>query len=286
MSAVALALVLAAAIAHAAWNLFAKRVGGGSAFLWLFTILSAIIYAPLAVTWLVIQRPAFSREAILFIGGSGALHLGYFSLLQRGYRTGDLSLVYPLARGTGPVLATIAAILIFGERPAPIAVAGGVLIGAGVFVIASGPRQTADQGRGSAIGFALLTGLLIAAYTLWDAHAVGALDVPPVLMYWGTSIVMTLLLTPVVLRQRAVVRRHWQQHRREAIGVAVLSPVSYILVLSALRLAPVSYVAPAREVSILFGAVIGSRWLAERDTPRRFAAASCMVAGIVALAIG
>jgi len=286
VSAVALALVLTAAIAHAGWNLIAKQVGGGVAFLWLFTILSTLIYAPLASAVLVSQRPTFSGLAILFIVGSGVLHLLYFSLLQRGYRTGDLSLVYPLARGTGPVLATIAAILIFGERPAPVAVAGGLLIGLGVFVIASGPRRPTDQARTAAIGYALLTGVVIAAYTLWDTYAVTALDLPPLLMYWGTSIVLTLLLTPSALLRRPAVRHHWRRYRWPAIGVAVLSPLSYILVLTALRLAPVSYVAPAREISILFGAIIGSRWLAEGETPRRLAAVSCMLLGIAALAVG
>lgn len=114
------ALVLAAAVFHATWNLFAKRVEDrGAPFVWLFGALSAIIYAPLAVVVVLYERPHFGPAEILFMCGSGVLHLGYFLLLQRGYATGDLSLIYPLSRGTGPLLSTAAAIALLGERGLP-----------------------------------------------------------------------------------------------------------------------------------------------------------------------
>src|SRR5215211_1624421 len=118
MTLFALALVLAAAIFHATWNLLAKRVGDGAAvFVWLFGLCSLVIYAPLAVVVVLVVEPHLGPMQCLFMFGSGVLHLGYFVLLQRGYAVGDLSLVYPLARGTGPLLATAAAIVLFGERP-------------------------------------------------------------------------------------------------------------------------------------------------------------------------
>ena len=107
----ALALVLAAAVFHATWNLLAKRVGdGGAVFVWLFGLCSLVIYAPLAVVVVLVSEPQLGAVQFVFMFGSGVLHLGYFVLLQRGYAVGDLSLVYPLARGTGPLLATAAAI--------------------------------------------------------------------------------------------------------------------------------------------------------------------------------
>src|SRR5918992_6257053 len=122
MTLFALVLVLAAATFHATWNLLAKRVGeGGAVFVWLFGFLAALIYAPLAVVVVSLERPNFGPEVLVFMFGSGLLHLGYFVLLQRGYAVGDLSLVYPLARGTGPLLATAAAIVLFGERPGALA---------------------------------------------------------------------------------------------------------------------------------------------------------------------
>lgn len=286
MTGVALALVLAAAFLHATWNLLAKRSGGGAAFVWLFTGLAAVLYTPAAIGILVWSHPRVGVAELGFMAGSAVLHLAYFLLLQKGYSVGDLSLVYPLARGTGPTLSTAAAILFFGERPGLIALAGALLVSGGVFALASGPRRLQGPSTGAAVGYGLLTGLLIAAYTLWDKHAVSALFIPPLLLDWAANLGRAALLTPIALRRWEAVRAAWQAHRREAVGVAVLSSLAYILVLTALRVTPVSYVAPAREVSILIGTLMGARLLAEGDALRRLAAASALVLGVVALATG
>jgi drug/metabolite transporter (DMT)-like permease len=287
MTVFALVLVLAAATFHATWNLLAKRVGdGGAAFVWLFGFLGMLIYAPLAVVVVVLERPNFGPEAFVFMFGSGVLHLGYFVFLQRGYAVGDLSLVYPLARGTGPLLATAAAIVLLGERPGVIALLGIGLITIGVFLLTTEPGGARKAGWGTSVIYGLLTGAFIAAYTIWDKHAVSALLIPPLLQSWGTTMVTTGLLTPLAVRRRGKVLAMWRAHKIGALGVAVLSPLSYILVLTALVFTPVSYVAPAREISILIGAAMGAHLLAEGDVRRRLAAAGVMVLGIVALALG
>jgi len=99
-------------------------------------------------------------------------------------------------------------------------------------------------------------------------------------------VVRAVMLAPYALVHGRVAREEWRLHRRHALGIAVLSPISYILVLYALSVSPVSYVAPVREIGILLGAVMGSRWLAEGQAQRRLAAAAAMVAGVVALALG
>jgi drug/metabolite transporter (DMT)-like permease len=147
-------------------------------------------------------------------------------------------------------------------------------------------RAGAGGERGRAIGFALATGVAIAAYTLWDKRAVGPLGLSPVVYYWGANLAETALLSAFVAHRRAEVARTWRAHRRQALGVAVLSPLAYILVLFALAHAPVSYVAPARELSILVGAVAGTTVLAEGHARRRLLAAAAIFAGIVALALG
>ncbi|MDQ3045677.1 MAG: hypothetical protein M3R06_11105, partial [Chloroflexota bacterium] len=101
MSLFALTLVLTAAAVHATWNLLAKRVGGGSTFLWLFSALATLLYLPITLGVIIFTRPSLDEGDIAVIAGSGTLHLIYFLLLQRGYQHGDLSLVYPVARGTG-----------------------------------------------------------------------------------------------------------------------------------------------------------------------------------------
>jgi drug/metabolite transporter (DMT)-like permease len=287
MTVFALVLVLAAATFHATWNLLAKRVGdGGAIFVWLFGSLAMLIYAPLAVVVVLLERSHFGPEAFVFMFGSGVLHLGYFVFLQRGYAVGDLSLVYPLARGTGPLLATVAAVVLLGERPGVVALLGIGLIATGVFLLTAEPGSTRKAGWGTGVVYGLLTGAFIAAYTIWDKHAVSALLIPPLLQSWVTTMVTTGLLTPLALGRRGEVLAMWREHKIEALGVAVLSPLSYILVLTALVFTPVSYVAPAREISILIGAAMGARLLAEGDVRRRLAAAGVMVLGILALALG
>jgi drug/metabolite transporter (DMT)-like permease len=278
----ALTLVLGSALIHATWNLLAKRASGGAAFVWWFGVVEIVLYAPPVIVVLLRQRPTFDAIDLAFIAGSGLLHLGYFLSLQRGYRSGDLSLVYPLARGSGPVLAIVASVLWLGERPTTLALSGAALIVISAFVISGGRLA----GRRSALGFALLTGVFIASYTVWDGFAMRTLSLNPLLFMWGGEVVRALLLTPLALARRSEIGRVWREHRREVFGVALLSPLAYLLVLSALTFTPVSYVAPARELSILVGTLMGARLLAEGEVRRRLGAASTMVLGVVMLALG
>lgn len=286
MSGVALGLILVAAVFHATWNMMAKRAGGGAAFQWVFSAVAVVIYGPLAVVVLIVERPALGPMEFAFIGASGLLHLFYFGLLQRAYREGDMSLVYPLARGVGPLLSVVAAIGLLGERPSYVAVAGGMLVILSVFVLTSvgagGRRITA----GLAVVYGLLTGVCIACYTLTDKYAVSVLVVPPLLLDYGSGVIRTAALSPYALRHWETVKREWSVHRTEALTIGGLGPLAYILVLTAMKFTPVSYVAPAREVSILIGAVLGTKLLGEGHAAWRLTAAAGMVAGVVALAVG
>jgi drug/metabolite transporter (DMT)-like permease len=241
-----------------------------------------------AIPALIYMQPRLGLTEIILILGTAAIHIGYFLLLQQGYRAGDLSLVYPLARGTGPVLSTTAAILIFGERPGLIAIAGAALVAVGVFWLTGGSRLFKNFAAARwAIIYGLLTGLLIASYTLWDKQAVSTYGMTPLLLYFASMVVRaTVLSLLVALPQKDKARYEWRQHRKEAFWVGFLSPLSYFMVLTALVFTPVSYVAPAREISILIGTVMGARLLAEGEATRRIAAASAMVLGVIALALG
>ena len=291
MTLLALALVLAAGSFHATWNLLAKRASSGvsgPAFVWLCTALSTLIFAPVAAIVLS-ENPHVGTLGLLFMFGSGILHTGYFLSLQEGYRVGDLSMIYPLARGTGPLLASAAAIALFDERPGPLGAAGILLIVSGVFLLAwepdSGSRGSAKK-KWLGMAFGLLTGVFIASYTLWDKYAVSDLSLSPILYYWAFNSVEALLLTPLALRDKEKVRAAWRAHWLETLGVAVLSPLSYVLVLIALVFTPVSQVAPAREIGILIGTLMGGRLLAEGGLRQRLVASGLMVVGIAALAVG
>jgi drug/metabolite transporter (DMT)-like permease len=278
--------VLVAAGAHAGWNLLAKTSSGGAAFVWLGVVAGIVIWAPALVVALVVAPGDMGLEGVLFMAGSGVLHAIYFVLLQRGYRHGDLSLVYPLARGTGPLLATIAAIVFLDERPSALALAGAAIIVAAVLSLSRGGDEGHGSGARDAIPFALLTGVTIAGYTLWDKHAVGALALSPIVYLYGTQVANGLVLSPYVLSHRELLASTWREHRTQALGVGLLAPLAYVLVLFALARAPVSYVAPAREVSILIAAALGTTVLSEGNVRGRLAAAGAIVVGIAALALG
>lgn len=286
MTAFALSLVLAAAFVHASWNYFLKRSGGGTVFVWLFATLSALIYAPLAALVIWWQRPEFGWVHYGLMFASAALHTAYYLLLDRGYRSGDLSVVYPLARGTGPLITILCAVLLLEERPTAVAVAGALLIGGGAIALTGDPRKLRQSGNLHAVGFALLTGCMIASYTLVDKIAVAAWIIPPLVQDWAANLGRVLLMTPLALKLRGDIGPTWRRSKKEIVAVALLCPLSYILVLTAMVFTPVSYVAPAREVSILVAAMMGTQLLAEGDVTRRLAAAAAMVAGIICLAVG
>ena len=292
MNGTALALVLVAAVVHAAWNLSAKRVlGGGARFVFLYYTVSAIVFVPIVAVALVLedQRPQWTWLLAAVV--TAVFHVAYGVVLQRGYAVGDMSVVYPLARGTGPLLSVLAAVLLLGERPGPIGLLGAFLVVAGVLVISTGkpeahlvsPAHT--KARRAGVGYGLLTGVTIAAYTLWDAHSVTGLSVPPVIYFGSGCLVQSLLLVPYAMRDRAGTARLWRAHRRDVLTVALLSPLAYLLVLFAMRMAPVSLVAPARELSIVFGGVAAWLTFGEPNVIRRFVGSLVVLAGITAIAV-
>jgi drug/metabolite transporter (DMT)-like permease len=286
LSGFALSLVLAAAFIHASWNYVLKKSGGGIGFLWLSTVLTTVFYAPLVLAVALLQEFTPSASQLAIVAVSGLLHAAYFLLLDRGYRFGDLSVVYPLARATGPMITVLIAIVILGEHPSMLAIAGALLIGAGAFFLTGSPAKLLAAGAGRGVGFALLTGGVIAAYSVWDKQAVAVALIPPLIFDWLANLYRTFFLAPLALRKRDSMRAAWRDHRQALVAVALLSPLSYILVLTALVFTPVSYIAPAREVSILVAAVMGTQLLDEGDTARRLTAAAAMMLGVAALALG
>jgi drug/metabolite transporter (DMT)-like permease len=286
VSALSLSLVLAAAALHATWNLFAKKSSGGLEFVFLVGLVNLALYAPFVAAYWTWRHPVLPPAALAWIAGSGVLKTAYSLFLQRGYRTGEFSVIYPLARGSAPVLATLAALAFLGERPAPAALAGGLVVVAGIFFIAGGPALVRQDSRHQRIAvlYGLATGGFIAAYTVWDRHGVASLLVAPLLYDAGTTVTGVVLLAPFAARRWPGVAAQWRGHRLDAFMVAGLSSVSYILVLTALAVTPVGYVAPVREVSIVFGAFLGVRRLGEAKGRGRILAAAAIAAGILVMA--
>ena len=273
-------------------------MAGASSFVWLMSLSATVLYAPVVAASVLLSPPRLTPLDWVFMTGTGLLQVGYFLFLQSGYRLGDLSLVYPLGRGSGALLAALAGITLLGERPGTAGITGIVLVVLGVLVLGAPGRRagsppatqatpaTRAAPASRAVIFALVTGTFIASYTLWDKYAVSTLGVPPLLQGYASLPVMALVLAPSALRHRDRTTRVWHRYRRQVAGAAVLSPLAYILVLIAMSFTAVSAVAPAREVSVLAGVVLGRRLLGEGSLARRLAAAAAISAGIICIAVG
>lgn len=280
-------MVVTAALLHATWNYQLKKCGGG---LGVLTLSASVACVALCIpgVYLFAQGFTFTAASLAMCAGSGVLHIIYFLLLDRAYRSGgDLSVVYPLARATGPLLTIIAATLFFGERMTVLAAGGALLIGISALVLMGDPRKIFFTNAGAGIGFALLCGCMIAAYTVWDKQAIAIFLIPPIIFDWMANLFRVAMLVPYTrLKEPGAISKAWREHRRAAILIGLMSPLSYILVLYAMVTTPVSYVAPARELSILFAALLGAHVLKEGDVKRRTLAAVGMLLGISALAFG
>ena len=283
MSLIVVLLIATAAVAHAAWNIAIKRANtSGPAFIWLTFVVGFVVFAPFGIASIVGEGVDLARLAALALG-SGALQIGYFLLLQKAYAAADVSLVYPLARGSGPLLSVLAAILLFGERPGVTGIVGAIVVVAGVVVIGlAGGRATANR---AGVLYGLAVGVLIAGYTVWDTAAVTGGGMPVVALYWSSIVVQLALLAPAALRRRAVLVEAARIHWRTALVVGVLSPLAYMLILVAVQLAPLSIVAPAREVSVVLVGLAGWLLFREPHPLQRLLGAGIVLAGVALLAI-
>lgn len=295
MPASALALVLVAALLHALWNLIAKKSGGDHRFAFLTALGVTVLWAP-AAWWFgadELPRWGFAEWGVLL--ASALVHVAYYLTLLRGYREADLTVVYPVARGGAPLVTVLGAMLLLGERLSLVAGLGVLAVCGGVFLIAGGPslwrgaratRDAAHERVRVGLAWGSATGLLIAGYSVIDGYAVKVMALGPVLFDYLGNVLRVPLQAPLVWQARASLPAIWRAQWKAVLAVSVMGPLAYILVLYAVRMAPLSHVAPAREVSMLFAALIGGRLLGEADRGLRTAGAACIAAGVIALALG
>lgn len=290
MSLLAFALVVLAAVIHASWNLLAKRAAhAGPAFVLAYTAVACTVYLPW-VAWLVgAGQLPWSGTALACIAASGALHLAYNLWLQRGYQVADLSVVYPVARGTGPLLATLGAVVLLGERPGVARLVGLCAIVVGIVLITTQGRlsRLVDPAARSGVRWGASTGAAIAGYTVVDAYGVKAAGLHPVVLDWCSGMLRLALMLPWFMAHRRDALQRMRGHWGRAMLVGVLSPLSYILVLTALRLGtPLSVTAPAREMSMMVGALLGAWVLKESVGRGRLLGCVVMLVGVGLLAWG
>ena len=295
MSLQAFGLIILAGLIHAGWNIAAKRAGGDARFAFFTSILNMIVWAPLG-WWLGRDVvPLWGTKEWSIVALSGLLHVLYYVVLLRGYRKADLTVVYPLARGTGPLLSSMIAITFLGESLSSWGGLGIAAVVGGVFLIAGGPgmlRAAKDKDSTSrtrirkGMLYGVLTGVFIASYTVVDGYAVKVMLLSPILVDYMGNLVRIPLLAPVALRKPQELKALWKAQWKYALLVAVVSPIAYVLVLYAMQTAPMSHVAPAREVSMLFAALIGGHLLKEGDRKARILGAVLIAVGVTALGLG
>lgn len=273
-----LILVLLSAGLHANWNLIVKRQEDKLFSGWLTSLVPSVLLSPLL---LVTGLP--SSDVWPILGASGLIHIAYMIALVRAYTHGDLSVVYPVARGTAPLIVAACAPIFLGERLTPLAMAGIASVGGGItwLGVSAGRSVGAFQG----LVWALATAATIAAYSMLDK--VGVSRTHPlayVILLLGVN---GIGMAPYVLwkRDRRHLWRVWRETWPAALTGGLLSLVAYLLVLTAMRLTQVSYVAALREISVVFAAILGARLLGEPYGGRRLMASIVVAGGLFLLVL-
>ena len=279
-------LVTFAALAHATWNFLAKRAAHSKHLIWLSSVTEALVFSPFAIWVLKDAWPRLGLRAALFLLATGVLHVLYTESLLRGYRAGELTVVYPLARGTGPLLSFCGAVFFLHEHPSLLAGAGAILITFGILLASGGLGARRHKHSYAGVFWGVATGCTIACYTLVDGYSVKALLISPIIVEYAGNLFRAVILSRGAYLRRASLRLEYREYWEEASAIALLTPLGYIMVLFAMRLAPVSHVAPMREMSMLIGMYFGARFLNEGQFRRRLIGSACIAGGVAALAFG
>ena len=286
-------LVAGAAVLHVTWNVLLKTAGEPLQAAAIGLTAGAVIVCPIAViVWLADGRPEVPLQTLVLSVVSGVLEAAYFAFLASAYRRGDLSIVYPIARGSAPLLAVAIGVIVLGERLALVGSIGVAALLVGILALQRPWQYLRAAGRegGGAAGFALLTGVTIAAYSAVDSVAVkGTTPLTYAGLIWISGIAFVWAFYAVYRARRAGEAATWS---RSAIGRAAMGGVitlgAYLMILGAYRVAPLTAVAPLRESAIVLASGWGAFRLGEasdrREAYRRIGAAALVLLGAILLA--
>jgi len=288
MSGIALSIVLISAFLHAGWNYLLKKSERKIVFIWWFLLMSILLFLPMFLYYW--PKTSISVAGGLCIIATGLIHGVYFWCIGCAYQRGDLSLVYPLARGSGPLFIPVLAALLLNERIAFVGAIGIALIIGGIYCIhlRSFSRSTFMEPfralRGGASLWALFTGLATTAYSLVDKVGVG-LVYPPVYIYL-MFVITWLTITPwILIRERDRLLEEWRRHAGTIVIVGSLCFLTYLMILFALQMSKVSYVAAVREVSIVLSACYGIVLLGEKHGKQKLIGAVLITLGVVSIGL-
>ena len=289
MSLISLLLVLLSALAHSSWNMLLKKSDNKEIFVWWLLVTASFLLFPLGAV--LISQNNIDQQGWWLILGTVILHIFYFLFLGRSYIQGDLSLVYPLARGIGPMLTPFLAVVFLREQIHTLAITGALTIVLGIYLMfwwtnfARFARKPSEILKTPGIGYAILTGVIISMYSLVDKK--GVASVHPFLYMYLLTLGTAIGLTPYIL-----LRAGWKSAQLELkkslipiIIAGLLTYLAYGLVLTALSLSKVSYVAPTREIGIVIGVLMGVVILKENFTKEKIIGSLTIMVGVVAIAV-
>jgi drug/metabolite transporter (DMT)-like permease len=277
VSALALALVVGSAFFHATWNMYAKESEDKLLFLWWMLGAGALVFLPILIfgPW-----PSLPHEGWNYILASGAIHAFYYIFLAQAYERGDLSVVYPLARGSGALLVVVLAALIIGERLSSVGLVGIGSIVLGLLLLHRSPGEGLTLLRGAHVPRALCTGATIASYSIVDKLGVAVVHPLPFVVYFHLTSFVLLAPWILVSRGRGALG-DLRRYRGRVVMAGGFQNLAYGLVLAAMTLANVSYVVAAREVNVIFGAILGTWRLGEGRARQKLTASVLIAAGLI-----
>jgi len=278
----ALGLLLAAAMMHTTWNLLVKRAKEKQVFIWCSLIAGTIIFSPLLLT-----SPLFLVSTWPYLISSALVEVIYYITLIRAYENGDFSLVYPMARGAAPAFLLIWATFFLGERPRFFGLMGIALLVFGLIIVGGKTWWTLRKTSGfskSALALALGVACCISIYTAIDGAAVHHVSPLP---YTVLVIALAaLFITPAVVKRYGndAIADEWRANWLRITLVGLFTLLAYMLALKAYTIARVSYAGAVREISVVFAAFVGWRWLGESFGAIRLVGALFIFAGILVIA--
>ena len=273
-----LIIVLFAVCLHAAWNFAARKAEGDAAVVWLSLGLATLLSLPFAAA-LALSEGALLRS-VPFVLATGIVHAFYFGLLAHAYEGGEISTVYPVARGTGVAGTPLIAYWLIGEDISLTGVVAITAVVLGVALLAAGQLRRRRESRPFVV--ALLVGSSIIAYSVIDKTAVARIN--PVVYIWGMFALSTLFLTPyVLLRHPTALGAAWKNRKKYVFLIGPAAMGTYLLILYAFQFGKVSYIVAAREFSVVIGAVLGFALLGEELTVKKGLGIAAVTAGVVVM---
>ena len=277
-----LLLVLLSALFHATWNFVARKVEGNLVVLWFGVCLGSALITPGVIGIIIYSGLGKIAQlpAIICIIATGLIHVVYFRLLSAGYEKGEISLVYPIARGSGIALTAILANLFLKEKFDILGLIGICLICVGIISMSRSTHRKTDDIN--AVRLALCIGASISAYSLIDK--IGVNYVNPVVYIWSMGVIIALVMTPFLMkRHRGTLIKEAKRYLGYGVIIGVGSLGTYLMILFAFTMGPVSYIVAVREFAVVLGALAGIIFLKERVSIPKIVAICAIVFGIISI---